>query len=153
MIMTDETKYEIPTGYKVINNRIGLLLVKSDAGENPGVYAACYIKEGQQVLLKRFYDQQKEAQADPNLMPCTVYTVTDIHGSPAYFLTSEDQQYFAEYESACRHAEKDTGSSETLNSVQSICSYDVRQHQDDIYYCHWEGMLAVVVDGELFEKS
>ncbi len=149
--MTDETKYEIPTGYKIISNRVALMLVSED-DKQQGVHATCYKKDGEQVLLKRYYDQHKENPADPNAMPDTVYTVTDIHGSPAYFLTSQSQHYFTEYESACRHAEKDTGSSETLNSVQSICSYDVRQHQDDIYYCHWEGMIAVVVDGELFEK-
>jgi len=53
--MADQLK--IPDGFTIIENSMVLMLVKSeDVGKNPGVHAVCWIAEGEQRLLQRYYD-------------------------------------------------------------------------------------------------
>jgi hypothetical protein len=63
---TNNNILEIPDGYTIIANRVALMLVKTEqVGNNPGVHAACYIQDGEQELLRRFYaTQDKEVNED-----------------------------------------------------------------------------------------
>ncbi len=61
--MDNKIEYKIPDGYTVIANPIVLMLVKPDeVGNNPGVHAVCKIADGEQELLRRFYEQNESEE-------------------------------------------------------------------------------------------
>ena len=55
---------KIPDGYKIIANRVVLMLVRKDGGDNPGVRAVCRIEDGEQELLRRFYKQCNQEEQE-----------------------------------------------------------------------------------------